>query len=175
MRENIGAGAALALVAAGTVLLGEMLGLELTSVALLGVALGGAVGLVPDRSHTERVLGFVAGLLVAWAGYGARAGVLPDSDLGRAVALAGVVLAVTVVTVVSAGRLPLWSLLTGVAALAGAYEFTFTANTPLFTTESVSAVTAVLLAAAVGTVATGLTVGRDASDRSDHRAQEVAR
>ena len=149
-------GGALALAAAVSVLLGEALGLELTHVTLLGLGLGAAVALVPDATLLRRLAAFAVGVVVAWLGYAVRAAMLPDSDLGRAVDFALVVLAVTLVAGLSFGRLPLWSQLLGVAAVAGAYETTYTANPPLFASESVVAVTSVVLTAVIGVLVASL-------------------
>jgi hypothetical protein len=46
--------------------------------------------------------------------------------------------------------MPLWSGLLGVAAIAGAYEYAFGLDPTAFTSQSVTAATTVLLAAAVG-------------------------
>src|SRR5450756_2504039 len=77
-------GAILALFGAFTIGLGHLLGLELDQVAFLGVALGAVIGLVPDRSQTERIVGFLAGFVLAWIGYAVRAAVLPDTGTGLA-------------------------------------------------------------------------------------------
>ena len=175
MKRTLIAGVSLAVLAALSVLLGEALGLELTHVVLLGLAAGAVVALVDDRSLGERFVAALAGVAISWAAYGLRAGFLPDSDLGRAIDFGLVFLVATGIAVASSGRLPLWALLTGVAAFAGAYEFTFDANPPLFTSESVSALTSVLLAMMLGLVAAALTRDESAHTTSGRRAMEDAR
>lgn len=150
MRLDILSGGVLALAAAFAAFAGAAFGLELDHVALLGVALGAVVGMVPSSRSVHRLAGFGAGLALAWVGYLLRAAVLPDSPSGRAVAAAAVVLGCVLVHLASRHRVPVWSTLVGVAALAGAYEETFTAAPPQFLDQSVSAATTVLLAAAVG-------------------------
>jgi len=150
VRLEILSGVALAFAAALAVMLGALFGLDLDHAALLGVALGAVVGLVPQGRSVHRLAGFGAGLGLAWVGYLLRAAVLPDSESGRAVAAAAVVLGCLLIHLVSRHRLPGWSMLVGVAALVGAYEETFTAAPPQFLDQSVSAVTTVVLAAAVG-------------------------
>jgi hypothetical protein len=140
------AGLALAATAGSLVLVGG----DLAATALLGVALGGVVALVPDRSVLGRVSGFLVGLLAAWVGYALRAGVLPDIALGRAIAVVGVVGIVTVAAVASAGRLPLWSGLLGAAAMAGAYESVFATSPTSFVLDSTTAVTTTLVAVSFG-------------------------
>lgn len=141
-----GTGIALAAMAGALALLGG----DIARTALLGVALGGVVALVPDRSLIGRIFGILLGVGTAWIGYAVRAGFLPDIPLGRAIALAGVVLVVTAASVASAGRLPLWSGLLGLAAMAGAYETTFAASPTSFVVDSATAATTVLVAVSFG-------------------------
>ncbi|TDE07408.1 hypothetical protein [Jiangella asiatica] len=133
---------------------GDWLGLELEHVALLGAALGGAAGVVPDRSPLERVAGLLSGAVLAWIGYALRAAWLPDTSAGRGVAAMLVVLACLLVAFLTSGRLPLWSLLIGAAAVVGAYEVPYTAAPPEFAQTSPTSLTTVLLAAAFGFLAT---------------------
>lgn len=158
MRLNVLSGGALAVVAAVAVLVGASLGLEIEHVALLGLALGAVVGLVPQGRSLHRLLGFAAGFGLAWVGYLLRAAVLPDSTSGRAVAVLLVLLGCTLVYLVSRGRLPLWASLVGVAALVGAYEETYTAAPSQVAAQSMTAATTVLLAVAVGYVVSAVSV-----------------
>jgi len=155
-RSTLLGGALLAVAAALLVVIGEALGLDTEHVALLGGALGGVIGLVPDRSPAMRVTGFVAGLFVAWIGFAIRALYLPDSTSGRALAAFLVVAACLGIAVAAGGRVPLWSLLLGAAAMVAGYEEAYTADSPAFLSESPGAATGVLLAAAVGFLATSL-------------------
>jgi len=157
-------GAILALFGALTVGLGDFLGLDLDQVALLGVALGGVIGLVPDRSQTERIVGFLAGFSLAWVGFAVRAAVLPDTGTARAIVVFVVIFAAMLISMASASRLPLWSLLVGAAVMVGAYEQTYAASPSLFVTDSPTAATTVLLAAAMGVLGTML-LGEEIADR----------
>lgn len=143
-------GGALALTAGLLADQGSVLGADLPHTALLGLALGAVLGLVPDRSVAGRTGGFVLGFLAAWMGFALRAGVLPDIPLGRAIAAVFVVGAITAVAVVSAGRLPMWSGLVGAGAMIGAYETTFGTAPTGFVTDSVTAATTVVFSAALG-------------------------
>lgn len=133
---------------------GDWLGLELEHVALLGAALGGATGVVPDRQPWERAAGLLAGAVLAWLGYALRAAWLPDTSAGRGVAAMLVVLACLLIAFLTSGRLPLWSFLIGAAAVVGSYEVAYTAAPPEFVETSPTALTTVLLAAAFGFLAT---------------------
>ncbi len=149
MRQKVVAGIVLSVAPALVVVLSSALGLELEAFALLGVAVGAVVGLVPDRAPLVRLAGFGAGLVVAWVGYIARAALLPDTAGGRAVAVA-LVVAVCVGIAVAIDALPLWSLLLGAATFAGGYELTFAAAPTEVVASSISAVTSLLLTVAVG-------------------------
>ena len=130
--------------------LSAMFDLELESFVLLGVAVGAVVALVPDRTPLFRFLGFAAGFLVTWVIYLVRTVLLPDTDGGRAVAVALVLLLCVAVFAASVGHLPLWSTLLGAAALSGGYEYTYAAAPPEFASTSVSAATSLLFCLAVG-------------------------
>jgi hypothetical protein len=171
MTKNVVGGLILAVMAALVVGLGEFLGLDLQHVALLGAALGGVIGLVPDRAPWQRVIGFGAGFVLAWIGFALRAAVLPDSSGGRAVAAFLVITACMLVAAGSLGRLPLWSMLVGAAAIVGAYEETYTSSPSQFLHESPTAATTVLLAAALGYVATSV-LGPQIAVSREHAAAD---
>lgn len=154
MRKTLLVGLVLVVAAVVVVLTSAALDLELEPVALLGVAAGAVVALVPDRTPLTRLAGFAGGVVAAWAGYLLRAGVLPDSAGGRAVAVAVVLGLAVALSATSFGRVPLWSALLGAAALAGAYEQTYAAAPPEVASTSVSAASVLLLTVAVGFLAT---------------------
>jgi hypothetical protein len=143
-------GSALALTAAALAGRGAVFGADLPKVALLGAAAGAVLGLVPDRSPAARLGAFLAGFAAAWFGYALRAGVLPDTPMGRAIAAVVVVAIVTAVATATANRLPMWAGFAGVVTLLGAYETTYAATPTTFVADSMTAVTTSLLAVAVG-------------------------
>ncbi|HSE08950.1 MAG TPA: hypothetical protein VLB29_09800 [Nocardioidaceae bacterium] len=153
MRKTLLVGLGLTVAAVLVVFVSAGLDLDLEPVALLGVALGGVIALVPDRSPLVRLAGFAGGFSVAWVGYLLRAGLLPDSAGGRAVAVAFVVVAAVAIAALTLGRVPLWSTLLGAAAFAGAYEYTYAAAPPEVASTSLSAATSLLLTVAVGLLA----------------------
>ncbi len=150
------AGAALAVAAFLLADQGAVFGADLPQVALLGAAAGAVLGLVPDRTAAARLGGFLTGFLAAWMGYALRAGVLPDIPMGRAIAAVAVVALITVVSVATANGLPLWAGFLGAATLLGSYETTFAATPTSFVSDSMTAVTTSLLAAALGFLVTVL-------------------
>lgn len=171
MKRHILAGLVLALLTTAIVLFS---GPELQGVALLGAALGGALGLVPDRSPAQRAGGFAVGFAAAWLGYALRAAALPDAAAGRAVAVLIVLGLCLAVAGLTRGRLPLWSALLGAAAMAGAYEATYTADPTAFVTSSATTATSILLAAGAGFLATSLLGVVVVQDREEERAAQAA-
>lgn len=153
MRRTLLAGLVLAVAAVLVVWVSAVFELELENVALLGAALGAVVALVPDRTPLSRLGGFAAGFVIAWLGYFLRAAVLPDTVSGRAVAVFLVVMLCVLAAALSMGRLSLWSVLLGTAALTGAYEFTFAAAPPEVASTSLSTATTLLFNVAVGFLA----------------------
>jgi hypothetical protein len=153
MRRSLLSGLVLAAFAALIIGLGQLFGLDLQHVALMGAALGGVLGLVPHDFPLGKLGGFLIGFVVAWIGFALRAAVLPDSAGGRAAAAFIVVAVVAVACAASAGRVPLWSALLGAAAIVGAYEETYTNAPSQFLKESPTSGTTVLFAVALGFLA----------------------
>ena len=143
------AGLALAVLAGVLVAFGDDLGLDLQLYALFGLAIGGAVGLAAGHP-LAKAAGFFIGFVVAWAAYGLRAAVLPDTSTGRAISAVLVVLVLTAIAAPLRSRALYVAEFLGVAALAGAYETTFNTLPSAFLTTSVVAATTVLFAAALG-------------------------
>jgi len=150
MRKELFVGLSLSVAALLVVLISGALDLQLESVALLGGAMGAVVGLVPDRTAAARLGGFIGGFVFAWIGYFIRAALLPDTTAGRAIAVAIVVLLCLGLTLALRGRLPLWAVLLGAGAFAGAYEFTYAAAPPEILDTSVTTATTLLLTVAIG-------------------------
>lgn len=171
MRKALLVGATLSAATIVVALLSGVFDLELGSVALLGTVLGAVVALVPDRTPFLRLGGFAAGFVVAWVGYLLRAALLPDSDTGRAIVIAVVVLACAGIAAASMGRLPAWATLLGAAGLAGAFEYTYNLAPTQVVDNSVSTVTSVVLTFAIGFIAVLLvapTERRDPAAGSRH-------
>jgi hypothetical protein len=172
MRRYILAGLVLAVLTTLIVLLSGSLGLDVENVALLGAALGGALGLVPDRSPAQRAGAFGVGFAAAWLGYLLRAAALPDTTAGIAVAVLVVLALCVAVAVATAGRIPLWATLIGAAALVGAYEPVFAADPTTFVSASATSAASVLLAAGAGYLATSLLGPQVAAERERERERE---
>ena len=156
MRKSLISGLLLVAAALLSVLVGSWLDLELDSVALLGLAAGAVIALVPDATVGRRLAGFALGVVVTVVGYYVRASLTPDTATGRAVFAALVVALAVGIVLISAGRLPLWASLLGAATFAGAFETTYAAAPPRVLDNSISSLTSLALCVAVGFVVAGV-------------------
>jgi hypothetical protein len=161
MRRNLLVGVVLMVAAVVVVVVSDLFDLKLDSAALLGLAVGAVVALVPDGNPATRLIGFVVGIVAAWVGYLLRAGLLPDSVAGRSVAVVIVLAVCVALAAATTGRVPLWSSLLGAAAMVGAYEYSYAAAPPEVMSTSVSAVTALLMTSAVGFLVPALLAPRE--------------
>jgi hypothetical protein len=161
MRRNLLVGVVLMVAAVVVVFVSDLFDLKLDSAALLGLAVGAVVALVPDGNPATRLIGFVVGIVAAWVGYLLRAGLLPDSVGGRSVAVVIVLAVCVALAAATTGRVPLWSSLLGAAAMVGAYEYSYAAAPPEVMSTSVSAVTALLMTSAVGFLVPALLAPRE--------------
>ena len=175
MRRTAIGGAILAVTAFLLVLFGDALDLELERVALTGAALGAVVALVPDRAPLFRALGFAVGFIIGVGGYALRAGLLPDTSFGRAVAALVVLLLLMGIAVATGTRVPLWSLLVGAAAMTAAYETTFMTTPSAFPYEGPTAATQMALAAGVGYLAASFLGPAVERERDDERVARTDR
>ena len=143
-------GALLAVAVVAVIGVSSAMSLEIEPYALAGVLAGGVLALIPERSALARLGGFAVGFVASWIGFILRAALMPDSESGRAVA-ALITLAICLAAVaISRTRLPLVAMLIGVALLAAAYETNFVANEAEVAQTSLDALTALLVAVAVG-------------------------
>lgn len=172
MRRSIFSGLLLAVATGLLVILSDPLSLHVEGVVLLGVGIGAVLAIIGDRAVWERLAAFGVGLVATWLAYGMRAGFLPDSTAGRTVAAVGLIGLLVLAVWLSANRLELWPMLLGMAAMAGAYEVTFTAAPPRFLQESPVALTGVLLAFAVGFAVTTLVTTWVGPDRQVGRHRD---
>lgn len=172
-------GAVLAVVAVLIAVVGPSIGIT----ELWPFLLAAGVAIAPGGSALGRSASFAVGALIGWGVFALRAGVLPAGTTTEVLlALAGVAL-VTLVALVSFGRMPLWAGLAGGAAFLGLYTPVNAANPTLFLSESPLSLGAVLVAAGIAAlVGTALEVvggaaepvRRDGIDRVELRDGEVA-
>ena len=176
MRNSLLVGIALTLTAVAVFLVSGALDLDLEPVALLGLAAGLILAVSSDHSAVGRVAAFVAGIAFALVGYATRALVLPDSDGGRAVAVAVVLLLVTLMATLTANRLPLWAGVLGAGSFAGAYDRVYTNAPAELLTTGVETLTVLLLSVAAGFLTGTLTrpaVAAPVADESDTASTTV--
>ena len=148
MRKVFVSGILLAIGAVLLVFINGSLGLGMKSI-LLATAIGGAVGLMKNGGPIARVGSFLVGFVIGFASYFLRAGLLPDSMIGAAIAVAIVILLITLICGLTKDRLPFWSALLGAALFIGGYDFLFASAPYNVITESVATAPALLLPFAV--------------------------
>jgi hypothetical protein len=155
MKRTVLAGLALAVAAVLAVFLGDALNLGLSN-PLLGVGAAGALALAPGGRKLGRLIGFLVGIVIALVGYGITAQFLPASSTGTMVQAVVVLVLVTVAALASMGRMPLWSVLLGMATYVGAYQWTFDDKPYDFLNSSVDTLGALLVTAGIGYLAAAL-------------------
>ncbi len=155
MKRSLFGGLALAVVAYVAVYLGDALNLGLPN-PLLGVAAGGVLALAPGGHKLGRLGGFLVGVVLALAGYGVNAQFMPASSGGVAVTAALTLLLATGAAALSMGRMPLWSVLLGVAGFAGAYDYIYNDKPYDFLNSSVQTLGTFLVVFGLGYLAAAL-------------------
>lgn len=150
MHRPLFSGLLLAAAASLLILFSGWLDLELDATVLLGVALGAVVALVPDATAGRRLAGFALGFFVSVVSYYVRAAFTPDTTSGRAVYVALAIVLCVGVVMLSMRMLPLWSVLLGAGAFAGAFEAIYAAAPTRVFDNSLDTMTALALCVAVG-------------------------
>jgi hypothetical protein len=172
MRRTWLGGLALAVAGWALLSLGAWWGLDIETTVLLGFGVGAVTALVASPGPGPRIAAVVIGLVVSMIGYVVRAALLPDTSAGRAVYVGVVIALCVVIAGLTRNRMPLWGLLLGAAAYAGAYEAAYNVAPPELPTTSVDALIAMLLCIAVGFVvglfaASDEAIGRSYRSRRD--------
>jgi len=155
MVRTLVAGLFVAVAAALVLLIGGPVGLN-AGVAVVGVALGAVLALVPYRGPFWRIGAWAVGFIFTWISYAISALLFPSNNTGMAVgAFLGLIM-VTVVAGLTRERLPLWCGLVGTATFVGAYYSAFNAAPYLFKTESITYLVAAFATTMVGFLAAAL-------------------
>jgi hypothetical protein len=149
MKRTVIGGVALALIAAAAVYIGDALNLGLPN-PLLGVAVGGVLALAPGEHKLGRLAGFLVGVLLALVGYGINAQFMPSASSGVAVTAVLTIGLATAAAALSFGRMPLWSVLLGVAGFVGAYDYIYVDNPPDFLNSSVETLASFMVVFGLG-------------------------
>lgn len=175
-KTNVAVMVTSAIVSGVVVAWGDVLGLQLGSAAFVSVLAGILVATVPNGPVTNRIIGFLLGVLFAWISYALRAAVLPDSDLGRGIAATLIVLGVAVVAIVAGSKVPWWAMITGLIALTSVYEATYNNAPSRFLDESPIALTSVLVASGIAIFVVTLVsmFTSSSSERNSSANQEVS-
>ncbi len=174
MKRTVFGGLALALVAGLAVYLGDALNLGLPN-PLLGVAVGGVLALAPGGHKLGRLAGFLVGVVLALVGYAVNAGFMPSNSTGVAITAVLTLGLATAAAGLSFGRMPLWSVLLGVAGFVGAYDYIFNEDVPEFLTTSVQTLGRFLVVFGIGylTAAVIDLVFPDESEKAEPAPQEL--
>jgi hypothetical protein len=155
MKRTLIGGVVLALVAAAAVYIGDALNLGLGN-PLLGVGVGGALALAPGDRKLGRLAGFLVGVILAVLGYGLNAQFLPASSGGVAVTAIITLGLATAAAALSFGRMPLWSLLLGVGAFVGSYDYVYNDKPYDFLSSAPTTLGAFLVTFGIGYLAAAL-------------------
>lgn len=156
MNRRTSAAAGLAVTAGTAALIVSTSSYDLGAGVLVGTAAGASVALVPSETPGRKIAGFLTGMAVAAGAYLVRAGLLPDSSVGALIGIGMAFALVTVISVISNGRTPLWASFAGIAAMAGAYEMVHILDFAGLLANLPMAAAGVLLASAVGFTAASL-------------------
>ena len=118
-------GLVLAVFALVIYLLPGTLGTPAIAYTVLGLAVGAIVGLLPDVDPVARLMGFMLGLLLAFASYLVRGGLLPYTKIWSAVVVLLLLAIITGVTALFRSGAWFASMLLGAGTLYGAVELSF--------------------------------------------------
>lgn len=104
-----------------------LLGTPLIAYTVLGLAMGAIVGLLPGADPANQICAYFAGLLLAFASYVVRGGLLPYTKGSAAIVVLLLLLVVTGITAVVRRRAWFVLMLLGVATMYGTVESAFQA------------------------------------------------
>lgn len=156
MNRRTTAAAGLAVSAGTAALIVSTTSYDLGAGVLVGTAAGASVAMAPSETPSRKIAGFLTGMAVAAGAYVLRAGLLPDSSMGALIGIVAAFALVTLISVVSNGRSPLWASFAGIAAMAGAYEMIHILDFAGLLANLPQAAVGALLASAVGFTAASL-------------------
>jgi hypothetical protein len=120
-------GLSLAVLMLAIYLLEGYLGKPAVSYTVLGLVMGTIVGLLPGADPANRVSGYFAGMLLGFASYVARGGLLPYTKAASGIVVLLMFLAITAITAVVRSRAWFVLMLLGVGTMYGLVELQFQA------------------------------------------------
>jgi hypothetical protein len=151
MKRTVFGGLALCLAAAFAVYLGDALDLGLPN-PLLGISIGGVLALAPGLHRVARLVGFIIGGGLALVGYGLNAQFMPQNSAGISLTAIFTIGLGTAAAALSFGRIPLWSVLLGIAGFTGAYDYTYSDKPYDFLNSAVASPVGMLVVFGIGYV-----------------------
>jgi hypothetical protein len=131
-------------------LLPDELGHLAISYTVIGLAMGTVVGLLPGADVTNRISGYLVGLLLAFASYVVRGGLLPYTKLSAAIAVLVMLVVLTGITAVVRSRTWFVLMLLGVGTMYGLVEPLFTAAPIAYLASAGLAFVGILLGFSLG-------------------------
>jgi hypothetical protein len=126
------------------------LGAPAISYTVFGMVMGTIVGLLPGADPANRISGYFAGLLLAFASYVARGGLLPYTKASSGFVVLLMLVVVTVITAVVRSRAWFVLLLLGVGTMYGLVELQFQAAPSAYLASAGLAFVGILLGFGVG-------------------------
>ena len=143
-------GLVLAVFAMGAYMLQDQLGTPAIAYTVLGLAIGAIVGMLPDADPVARLMGFMLGLLLAFASYVVRGGYLPYTKWWSAAVV--LVLLAIITGIAALFRSSTWfvSMLLGAGILYGMVELQFQAAPSAYLASSALAFLSILFSFGIG-------------------------
>lgn len=144
------AGLLVAVAALVAYLLPGELGTPAVAYTVLGLAVGVVVGLLPHANPVAQLFGFVLGLLLAFASFVVRGGLLPYTKLSSALVVLLLLVIITGITALFRSSAWFVSMLLGVGILYGVVEVTFQAAPSAYLATSTVALISILFGSGIG-------------------------
>jgi hypothetical protein len=143
-------GLLLAVAALVIYLLPGELGTPAIAYTVLGLAAGAVVGLLPHANPVALLFGFVLGLLLAFASFVVRGGLLPYTKLSSALVVLVLLAIITGITALFRSSAWFVSMLLGAGTFYGAVEVTFQAAPSAYLATSAVALVSILFSFGIG-------------------------
>ena len=143
-------GVSIAVLACAIYMLPGQLGKLSIAYALIGLVMGTVVGLLPGADPANRISGYFVGVLLAFASYVARGGLLPYTKGSSAVVVLLMLLVITGITAVVRSRAWFVLMLLGAGTLYGLAELQFQAAPSAYLASAGLAFGGILLGFGVG-------------------------
>jgi hypothetical protein len=148
--RTLAGGVILALVAPAIYLLQGQFSELPVAYAVIGLVIGVVVGLLPGADPTNRIMGFVVGLFLAFASYVARGGLLPYTKVASAIVVMLMLLVITGITALFRSRTWFVAMLLGAGTLYALVEPLFTEGPSAYLAAAGLALGGILLSFGIG-------------------------